>query len=68
VGLALIMIGFANILLDKQLITRETITAPMFMAVASTMLTIPMVSPKLQLTKGKSQRVEMRGGERLNQR
>jgi Kef-type K+ transport system membrane component KefB len=44
---ALIMIIFVNILLDKQLITRETFTALLLMAVASTMLTIPVVSPKL---------------------
>lgn len=44
---ALIMIIFVNILLDKQLITSETFTALLLMAVASTMLTIPVVSPKL---------------------
>jgi Kef-type K+ transport system membrane component KefB len=44
---ALIMIIFANILLDKQVITSETFTALLLMAVASTMLTIPMVTPKL---------------------
>jgi hypothetical protein len=41
------MIIFANILLDKQVITSETFTALLLMAVASTMLTIPMVTPKL---------------------
>jgi Kef-type K+ transport system membrane component KefB len=45
---ALIMIIFANILLDKAIITAETFTALLLMAVASTMLTIPMVTPKLQ--------------------
>jgi Kef-type K+ transport system membrane component KefB len=44
---ALIMIIFANILLDKQIITSETFTALLLMAVASTMLTIPVVYPKL---------------------
>jgi Kef-type K+ transport system membrane component KefB len=45
---ALIMIIFANILLDKSLITGEMFTALLLMAVASTMLTIPVVSPRLQ--------------------
>jgi Kef-type K+ transport system membrane component KefB len=44
---ALIMIIFANILLDKQIITSEAFTALLLMAVASTMLTVPMVSPRL---------------------
>jgi Kef-type K+ transport system membrane component KefB len=44
---ALIMIIFANILLDKQIITSEAFTALLLMAVASTMLTVPAVSPKL---------------------
>ncbi|MDP2880688.1 MAG: cation:proton antiporter [Azonexus sp.] len=44
---ALIMIIFANILLDKQIITSETFTALLLMAVVSTMLTVPMVAPKL---------------------
>jgi Kef-type K+ transport system membrane component KefB len=43
----LIMIIFANILLDKNIITGETFTALLLMAVVSTMLTVPMVSPKL---------------------
>jgi len=45
---ALIMIIFANILLDKSIITNETFTALLLMAVASTMLSIPMVTPKLK--------------------
>jgi Kef-type K+ transport system membrane component KefB len=45
---ALIEIIFANILLDKQIITNEMFTALLLMAVASTMLTIPIVSPKLR--------------------
>jgi len=44
---ALIMIIFANILLDKQIITSETFTALLLMAVVSTMLTVPIVAPKL---------------------
>jgi Kef-type K+ transport system membrane component KefB len=44
---ALIMIIFANILLDKQIITSETFTALLLMAVASTMLTVPAVTPLL---------------------
>lgn len=43
----LIEIIFANILLDKQIITNETFTALLLMAAASTMLTIPIVYPKL---------------------
>jgi Kef-type K+ transport system membrane component KefB len=45
---ALIMIIFVNILLDKDLITSETFTALLLMAVVSTMLTIPVVSPMLK--------------------
>lgn len=44
---ALIMIIFANVLLDKQVITPDTFTALLLMAVASTMLTIPMVAGQL---------------------
>lgn len=44
---ALIMIIFANILLDRAIITNATFTALLLMAVASTMLTIPMVEPLL---------------------
>lgn len=43
----LIEIIFANILLDKGIITSETFTALLLMAVGSTMLTIPVVHPKL---------------------
>ncbi|MDR1994065.1 cation:proton antiporter, partial [Azonexus sp.] len=43
---ALIMIIFANILLDKQIITSEAFTALLLMAVASTMLTVPIVAPR----------------------
>jgi Kef-type K+ transport system membrane component KefB len=44
---ALIMIIFANILLDKAIISAETFTALLLMAVASTMLTIPLATPRL---------------------
>ena len=44
---ALIMIIFVNILLDKKIITSEAFTALLLMAVASTMLTVPMVAPRL---------------------
>ncbi|HWS12383.1 MAG TPA: cation:proton antiporter [Rhodocyclaceae bacterium] len=44
---ALIMIIFASILLDKQIITSEAFTALLLMAVASTMLTVPMVARRL---------------------
>jgi Kef-type K+ transport system membrane component KefB len=44
---ALIMIIFANILLDKKIITDATFTALLLMAVASTMLTVPIVTPRL---------------------
>ncbi|MEO8153408.1 MAG: cation:proton antiporter [Rhizobacter sp.] len=43
----LVMIIFANVLLDKALITDETFTALLLMAVSSTMLTTPMVAPRL---------------------
>ena len=45
---ALIMIIFANILLDKGIITNETFTALLLMALASTMLTMPIVATKLK--------------------
>jgi Kef-type K+ transport system membrane component KefB len=44
---ALIMIIFANVLLDKAIITSEAFTALLLMAVGSTMLTVPIVAPKL---------------------
>jgi Kef-type K+ transport system membrane component KefB len=44
---ALIMIIFANVLLDKAIITNEAFTALLLMAVVSTMLTVPVVAPKL---------------------
>jgi Kef-type K+ transport system membrane component KefB len=43
---ALIMIIFVNILLDRHMITPATFTALLLMAVASTMLTVPMAAPR----------------------
>ncbi len=45
---ALIMIIFANILLDRQVISNDAFTALLLMAVGSTMLTIPIVTPLLK--------------------
>jgi len=45
---ALIMIIFANVLLDKGIITSATFTALLLMAVVSTMLTLPMTAPRLR--------------------
>jgi len=53
---ALIMIIFANVLLDKAIITSATFTALLLMAVASTMLTVPRVTPMLQRMKAVLQR------------
>ena len=44
---ALIMIIFANVLLDKEIISNESFTALLLMAVGSTMLTVPVVTPIL---------------------
>jgi Kef-type K+ transport system membrane component KefB len=53
---ALIMIIFANVLLDKQIITNDTFTALLLMAVGSTMLTVPVVTPMLARLQGLLQR------------
>jgi Kef-type K+ transport system membrane component KefB len=45
---ALIMIIFVNILLDKGIITSATFTALLIMAIVSTMLTVPIVKPRLE--------------------
>jgi Kef-type K+ transport system membrane component KefB len=45
---ALIMIIFVNVLLDKRIITNDAFTALLLMAVASTMMTIPVVAPRLR--------------------
>jgi len=44
---ALIMIIFVNVLLDRQIITAQTFTALLLMAVASTALAVPMARPHL---------------------
>jgi Kef-type K+ transport system membrane component KefB len=44
---ALIMIIFSNVLLDKHIISADTFTALLLMAVASTMITVPAVTPLL---------------------
>lgn len=49
---ALIMIIFVNVLLDKAIVTSAAFTATLLMAVASTMLTVPMVTPRLLRVKG----------------
>jgi Kef-type K+ transport system membrane component KefB len=43
---ALIMLIFVSILLDRRIITPQAFTALLLMAVGSTMLTIPVVSPR----------------------
>ena len=48
---ALIMIIFVNILLDKRIVTSETFTATLLMALASTMLSVPLAAPKLEKLK-----------------
>jgi Kef-type K+ transport system membrane component KefB len=45
---ALIMIIFANILLDRAIISAPMFTALLLMAIASTMLTIPMVRKRFE--------------------
>ena len=45
---------FANILLDKGVITNATFTALLLMAIASTMLTVPVVQPKLAIARADS--------------
>jgi len=42
------MIIFANILLDKAIITSASFTALLLMAVGSTLLTMPIVERKLR--------------------
>ena len=53
---ALIMIIFANVLLDKGVITSGSFTALLLMAVASTMLTVPVVAPRLARMAGLQQK------------
>jgi Kef-type K+ transport system membrane component KefB len=49
---ALIMIIFANVLLDKGIISATAFTALLLMAVGSTMLTVPVVTPMLKRLQG----------------
>ena len=51
---ALIMIIFSNILLDRGVITSDAFTASLLMAAASTMLSIPMVTPLLKKQKAET--------------
>ena len=44
---ALIMIIFSNVLLDRGVITADAFTALLLMALGSTMLTMPIVLPRL---------------------
>jgi Kef-type K+ transport system membrane component KefB len=44
----LITLVFISVLLDKALISQATFTALLLMSVASTMLTVPMVTPRLR--------------------
>jgi len=44
----LVMIVFAEVLLDKQLISDASFTALLLMGLLSTVLTVPMVAPRLQ--------------------
>ena len=41
------MIIFVNVLLDKAIISSETFTALLLMAVGSTMLSVPLATPWL---------------------
>jgi Kef-type K+ transport system membrane component KefB len=43
----LVMILFTSVLLDKELISGDTFTAILLMGLASTVLTVPMVAPRL---------------------
>lgn len=48
---ALIEIIFVNVLLDKGIITNQMFTVMLLMAIMSTMVTIPVVQPKLEKLK-----------------
>lgn len=61
---ALIMIIFDNVLLDKAVITPASFTALLLMALASTMLTTPVVSPRLK-PRGRGSRQEVKGLEHV---
>jgi len=61
---ALIMIIFANVLLDRGIITNATFTALLLMAVGSTMLSIPVVEPRLARLLGRAPAGEVSAVER----
>jgi hypothetical protein len=42
------MIVFSSVLLDTQIISQETFTALLLMAIVSTVLTVPIVTPRLR--------------------
>lgn len=48
----LITLVFISVLLDRNLISHETFTALLLMSIVSTMLTVPMVAPRLQRAHG----------------
>ena len=60
----LVMIVFVNVLLDKHLITDDTFTALLLMALASTMLTVPVVAPRLARGASDALQDPLRGGRR----
>ncbi len=45
---ALVMIVFASVLLDTGIVAEQTFTALLLMAIVSTLLTVPMVAPRLE--------------------
>ena len=67
---ALIMIIFANVLLDRSIISSQMFTALLAMAVVSTMLTVPAVTPLLArrggATRARDPGVEAWGEPRLS--
>jgi Kef-type K+ transport system membrane component KefB len=60
----LVMIVFVNVLLDKHLITDDTFTALLLMALASTMLTVPVVAPRLARGASEALQDPLTGGRR----
>lgn len=58
---ALIMIIFANVLFDKQIISSGTFTALLLAAIGSTMLTIPFVAPALRRLSVAGQEADAKG-------
>ena len=45
---AILMVAYVLSFIDRQIITSAAFTALLLMAIASTMLTVPMVAPRLQ--------------------